>query len=171
MKKDEKFNKLIVIIFILSLVGIIVFVYLPDFFIMPNLSTSGFVPINVEVDATGDTGTVTLTGGCYQVIATVEKDQAISMINGMNKVVGVRPNSHDLFRDTLTVLDAKILMIKITDVREQSYISKLIIKQGNKFLNLDSRPSDAIAVALRMDYKIPIYMNQSLLKEQGTKIC
>jgi hypothetical protein len=171
MKKEERYTKILVIFLILALAAIAIYYYLPDLLILPNLSTAGFVRVNVEVDVQGDTGVVRLTGGCYQVLATVEKDQAVSILNGMNNVVGLRPNVHDLFRDTLKGLDAKILMIKITDVREDVYLSKMFIRKGNTLLSLDARPSDAIAVAVRSDYNVPVYMNQTLMMKQGTKIC
>jgi bifunctional DNase/RNase len=171
MKNEDRFTKIIAIVFLLALIGIAAYYYLPDLIILPSLSTSGMVPVNMEIDASGNVGAVTLTGGCYQLAATVEKEQAISILNGMNGVVGLRPNTHDLFRDTLKSLDAKILMIKITDVKEDAYLSKMIIRKGNTLLSLDARPSDAIAVAVRMDYKVPVYMNQTLLIKQGTKIC
>jgi bifunctional DNase/RNase len=171
MKKEEKFTKLIIAVLAIILVVVVVYYYLPDLLILPSLSTTGLVPINVEVDATGNSGIVRLTGGCYQVTATVELEQAISILNGMNKVVGPRPNAHDLLRDTLNALDAKILMVKITNLRGDAYVSKMVIREGNKLLSLDARPSDAIAIALRADYKVPLYMNETLLAEQGTKIC
>ncbi|MBS3054957.1 MAG: bifunctional nuclease family protein [Candidatus Aenigmarchaeota archaeon] len=171
MKNEERTTKIIVIVLIIVLAGMAAYAYLPDLLILPNLSTVGLVPINVEIDATGPNGIVTLTGGCYQIKANVEKEQAISMLNGLNKVVGPRPNTHDLFKDTLNTLDAKILMIKITDLREDAYISKMVVRKGNTLLSLDSRPSDAIAIALRGDYKVPVYMNETLLKKDGAKIC
>ena len=171
MKSEDKYSKIIAAGLLIVLIGIVVYYYLPDLLILPNLSTAGFVRMNIEVDARNDDGVVIMTGNCYQVVASVEKDQAISMLDGMNKVVGIRPNVHDLFRDTLNALDAKILMIKITDVKEDVYISKMLIRKGNTLLNLDARPSDAMAVALRMDYTVPVYMNETLLAKQGTKIC
>lgn len=171
MKKEERFTKLLFVALAIILAVVVAYYYLPDLLILPSLSTTGLVPINVEVDASGNTGVVTLTGGCYQVTATVEQEQAISILNGMNKVVGPRPNAHDLFRDTLKSLDAKILMVKITSLKGDAYVSKMLIREGNKLLSLDARPSDAIAIALRADYKVPLYMNETLLTEQGTKIC
>jgi len=171
MKNEERYTKIIAVVLMVVLLGIGIYYYLPDFLILPTISTTGLIPVNVEVDARGESGIVRLTGGCYQVVATVERDQAISILNGMNKVVGPRPNVHDLFRDTLNALNAKILMVKITSLKEDVYVSKMIVRKGNSLLNMDARPSDAIAIALREDYKVPIYMNQTLLMNQGTKIC
>ena len=171
MKNEERNTKIIVIVLLAVLAGIVAYTYLPDLLILPSLSTTGLVPVNTEVDASGQNGIVKITGGCYQITATVEKEMAISILNGLNKVVGPRPNTHDLFKDTLNALGAKILMIKITDLREDSYISKMIVRKGNTLLSLDARPSDAIAIALRTDYTVPIYMNETLLMKEGTKIC
>ena len=171
MKNEERNAKIIVIVLLAVLAGMAAYTYLPDLLILPSLSTTGLVPVNVEVDASGPNGIVKIAGGCYQITATVEKEQAISILNGLNKVVGPRPNTHDLFKDALNALGAKILMIKITDLKEDSYVSKMIVRKGNTLLNLDARPSDAVAIALRTDYKVPMYMNETLLIKEGTKIC
>ncbi|MFH0711155.1 MAG: bifunctional nuclease family protein [Candidatus Aenigmatarchaeota archaeon] len=171
MKKDERYTKIVAIVLVIALIGIVFYFYLPDLLVLPSLSTTGLVRLNIEVDATGTDGVVIMTGGCYKVVATVERGQAISILDGMNDVVGVRPNVHDLFRDTLNALDAKMLMIKITDVKEDVYISKMIVRKGNTLLSLDARPSDAIAIAVRTNYHVPVYMNQTLLEKMGTKIC
>ena len=60
-------------------------------------------------------------------------------------------------------------MVKIVDLKENNYIGKLIIQQGNKVLSLDSRPSDGIALVVRTNSTI--YFKESLLKEMGKYIC
>jgi bifunctional DNase/RNase len=137
--------------------------------ILPDLSTTGFTEVALTVDV--DTGTIKLGGNCYQLTATVENAQALSIQNGIDRVVGPRPNAHDLFNDMIKALNIKILMIKITELKDNAYHSSLIARQGNTILKLDARPSDAIAIATRTDYLIPIYINETLLKTVGEKIC
>jgi len=139
------------------------------YLVFPDLSTKGYTEVALSVDV--DTGTIKLGGNCYQLSATVERSQAESIQNGIDDVVGSRPNIHDLFNDMLKVLDIKILMIKITEFRDGTYHSSMIAKQGNTILNLEARPSDAIAIATRTDYLVPIYVNETLLKTMGEKIC
>jgi len=68
-------------------------------------------------------------------------------------------------------LDAKVLMVKITELKDNTFFAKLFLVKGNLILSLDSRPSDAIAIAARADYKVPIYVNENLLENVGEKIC
>jgi bifunctional DNase/RNase len=138
---------------------------------LPELSTAGFTEVNLSVQIKDDYGIVFLGNDCYMITAEVEKSQAVSIQNGIDKKVGPRPNAHDLFNDLLKNLNIKILMIKITKIENNAYHSQFILRQGNTLLNLDARPSDAIAIAARTDYLVPIYVNETLLKTVGKKIC
>jgi bifunctional DNase/RNase len=140
----------------------------PLFF--PEASTLGFEKVDkVDVTPTNNEGLVTLTSGCYQLTAGVDAQQALSIRNALQKKIAERPNAHDLAKDIFNTLDIKVLMVKITELRGSSYFAKILLKQKNTFLNFDVRPSDGIAIALRMES--PIYINSSLLKQQGKYIC
>lgn len=170
MKKDYSV-KIIVIILIVLVAALALYFILPNIIFLPKLSVAGFIPVDVDVQVGQSDGAIRLSSNCYAVTATVERDQAISIYNGMNKVVGPRPNAHDLIKDLTSTLNIKVLMVKITELKDKAYYSKIIMQQGNTLLNLDVRPSDGIAVALRQDYNVPIYFNETLFKEQATKIC
>jgi len=164
------------IILLLVVIGLLAYILFPQqinqnlaYLVLPDLSTKGYTEVALEVDT--DTGTIKLGGGCYQLSATVERSQAESIQNGIDGVVGPRPNSHDLFNDMLKVLEIKILMIKITELNDGAYQSNMIMRHDNTFMNLEARPSDAIAIAARTDYIVPMYVNETLLKEMGEKIC
>jgi len=169
----KKTNRKMEIVVILSAVILVLFVVhqmiLANF--IPDLSTEGFVLVGVDVDLAAQSGNVKLFSECYEMNATVERAQAVSIRNGIEGVVGERPNSHDLARDMLKSLDAKISMVKITELRDGAYISKMIVKSGGKIFSFDSRPSDAIAIAARTDYEVPIYFNETLMKMVGKKTC
>lgn len=170
VKKDH--NIKILVVALLILVSFIIYYFvLPEIIFLPKISTSGFIPVSIDVQLEKDGGSIALTVNCSQIIATVETAQAMSIYNGMNKLVGPRPNSHDLFKDVLNTLDVKILMVKITEMKDQMYFSKIIMKKGNTLLDLDARPSDAIAVATRVPYEVPVYINETLFKENSKKIC
>jgi bifunctional DNase/RNase len=163
---------------ILSLVLLVVvfffvfYYFMPVFTQMPNvdeLSTRGFVQVTVSAKTGDSYGSVKLLGDCYEVEAVVENDQAVSIESGLAGVVGPRPNSHDLFKDVANQLNLEVSMVKITELRENSYFSKIIMHQGTTILSMDARPSDAVAIAIRMD--APIYMNKTLLEEVGDEVC
>ncbi|MEM5867885.1 MAG: bifunctional nuclease family protein, partial [Candidatus Aenigmatarchaeota archaeon] len=130
-----------------------------------------------------DEGIVRLTSDCKQISMVVDKNQAISIGRGMERILGPRPYTHDLIKDMLKNFGIQVLMVKITEARNETclpeencswritYISKLFLKQGNLILGLDSRPSDALAIAARVDYEVPVFVNESIFEILGEKIC
>jgi len=112
---------------------------------------------------------VTIIGGCYRITANTEISQIESISNGQEGKIGFRPNTHDLFKDTIDGFDMDVLMVKIVDIRNSTYIGKLILKQDDRILSLDSRPSDGVAIAVRTG--APIYIKDDLLKSEGENIC
>ncbi len=71
-----------------------------------------------------------------------------------------RPLTHDLLNNVLSLLDAKLSMVVINDVKEGTYFAELHIWRHNKELVVDCRPSDAIALALRTE--TPIYLSEKV---------
>lgn len=169
-KNKEK----ILIVLILFLLGILVYllissrVELSDISVLPELSTFGYVQVSVDAEVVEDRGIVTLTGGCYQVTAYTEASQAESIASGLAGRIGFRPNTHDLIKSTFDSLGIEVIMVKIVEVRNNTYIGRLILRQGNKVLSLDCRPSDGTALAVRTN--APIYMKEELLKA-GKYVC
>lgn len=72
-------------------------------------------------------------------------------------------------KDIFDNYDFKILAARVNSFDNGIYYGDLIIQQGNKVLNIDARPSDVIAIAVR--YDIPVQFNETLLMQQGTKTC
>lgn len=74
-----------------------------------------------------------------------------------------RPMTHDLMLDALTNLDARIDHVLICDVKDGTFYARLCLSQHGRLIDLDARPSDAIALALRQD--APIYINDRVLEQ------
>lgn len=72
-----------------------------------------------------------------------------------------RPMTHDLFLDALTNLDARIDSVVIHRVKGHVFFSHLVLSQGGRLIELDARPSDSIALALRQD--APLYIEEEVL--------
>lgn len=134
-----------------------------------DLSTVGFIEVRPEVAVSGDVALVSLVGGCYQVTANTDIPQAESIANGLEHKISVRPNTHDLMKEIFDNLGIKVLMVKVVDVKDNNYIGRLIIKQGDNVMSLDSKPSDGISIAVRTNSTI--YFKESLMKERGKNIC
>lgn len=74
-----------------------------------------------------------------------------------------RPLTHDLLKNVCDRLEAKLSMIIINDVRDGTYFAEIHMWHSGQELVLDSRPSDAIALALRTE--TPIYMSEKVARD------
>src|ERR1700687_1764942 len=72
----------------------------------------------------------------------------------MEKVATPRPMTHDLLKNLLTELDARVERIVINERRETTFFARIHLVRGDATLSVDSRPSDAIALALRSNAEI-----------------
>jgi bifunctional DNase/RNase len=81
----------------------------------------------------------------------------------------LRPMTHDLLRSVFEHFHAQIDYVVITELRDESfYIAEIHVKSGGRRVVIDSRPSDAIALALRAD--APIYVNEEVMRVAGKPI-
>lgn len=169
MVKKLRYGRIVIIVlalFLVSLIAINVLIVTERINLnIPELNTEGFVRINVETAPEK----LILSYDCYSVVGTVSDDQVHSIENALLKSKDLRPLSHDTTINILRSYDISVLMIKVTEIRENNFIGKLFLKSGNKITSLDVRPSDGIAIALRTN--APIYMNETLLKQQGINTC
>jgi uncharacterized protein len=83
----------------------------------------------------------------------------------MEQIPTPRPMSHDLIRSFAEHLNVKITRVVITDVKNNTYYATIHLVNRGSDLTMDSRPSDAIAVALRTNS--PIYVTHEVLRQRG----
>ena len=85
----------------------------------------------------------------------------------MEKIGSNRPMTHDLFRTFAKNFDINIHEIIISDLREGVFFAKILcsFKDGGNYMELDARPSDAVAIGVR--FNAPIYAYEPVLKEAG----
>lgn len=83
----------------------------------------------------------------------------------LQKVTPQRPLTHDLLKTVVQELDGKILHILITDLRQDVYYSRIVVDVNGKQIDIDSRPSDAIAVAVRA--KVPIFVVDGVMERHA----
>lgn len=89
--------------------------------------------------------------------------EAASMATELEGIKPQRPMTHDLLRNILGELGATVEAIEITELRENTYYARIELKtRDGSPLRIDSRPSDAISVALRT--KSPIYVAKAVLE-------
>ena len=80
----------------------------------------------------------------------------------IEKVATPRPMTHDLIKNLLLGLNTTVQKVVVNDLREETYYALIWLEQDGQVISIDSRPSDALAVALRLD--CPIYVEESVLK-------
>jgi len=77
-----------------------------------------------------------------------------------------RPMTHDLLKNVLGELDAHVTRVVINDLRESTFFAQIRVNTAGRTLEIDARPSDAIALALRVE--APIFVAQTVLDQAQT---
>jgi len=80
----------------------------------------------------------------------------------IEKVTTPRPMTHDLIKNVLTGLDTQVHKVVVTELREDTFYAVIWLDRGGQAISIDSRPSDALALALRVD--CPIFVEDEVLK-------
>ena len=88
--------------------------------------------------------------------------EAMAILMNMQGITPNRPLTHNLLKNLLDLLGAEVEQIIITNIKDNVYYANLYIKHDKYTFEVDSRPSDAIAIALA--YNAPIYMNLKLIE-------
>ena len=80
----------------------------------------------------------------------------------IEKVNTPRPMTHDLIKNVLTGLDTQVHKIVVTELKDDTFYAVIWLERDGHIISIDSRPSDALALALRMD--CPIFVEDEVLK-------
>jgi bifunctional DNase/RNase len=95
----------------------------------------------------------------------IGQPEAESIIIEMHQIPRSRPLTHDLCRSLIRALGAELERIDITRIEERTYFAELQLRRDGQRLTIDARPSDSIAIALRLH--APIFANESLLADEA----
>lgn len=129
----------------------------------------------IQVDIIG-LSTSPSSGGAYAlVLGEVDGNRRLPIIIGafeaqaialeLEKIQPPRPMTHDLLRDAMEAVGAEVVDIVIDELREGTFFAKIRYVHDGEEGQLDSRPSDAVALAVRVD--APIYVAPSVMEEAG----
>jgi bifunctional DNase/RNase len=110
------------------------------------------MPIVILKEASG--------GGILPIWVGVYEANAIAL--EIEKVVTPRPMTHDLLKNVLTGLDACVQKVVVTDIKDDTFYALIWLERNGTMVSIDSRPSDALALALRID--CPIFVEDEVLK-------
>jgi hypothetical protein len=87
--------------------------------------------------------------------------EAVAIDRNVKQKKTPRPMTHDLLENVIKNLDAVLDRVIVSDLRDNTFYAKLVLKKDGKTVEVDSRPSDAIALAVQM--KAPIYVEEKIL--------
>ncbi|HET6623583.1 MAG TPA: bifunctional nuclease family protein [Gaiellaceae bacterium] len=80
--------------------------------------------------------------------------EAAAILMKLQGATAPRPMTHDLFTEVMSELQAEIVRVTVTELKENTFYAQITIVQDGRELDVDSRPSDAIALAVRCDAQI-----------------
>ena len=115
------------------------------------------------------------TGSFALVLGEVEGERRLPIIIGMfeaqaialeiEKIAPNRPMTHDLFKSFAHGFNYEVTEIIISDLKEGVFFAKIVCSDGIKTIEIDARPSDAIAIGIR--FEVPFYTYEKVLSEAG----
>jgi bifunctional DNase/RNase len=90
--------------------------------------------------------------------------EASAIATKLENVDLARPMTHDLMRNILVKLEVTLEKIEVTDLRDNTFYANIYLRVGNRVVPIDSRPSDAIALATHYDPHLPIYVDEEVIE-------
>lgn len=163
MKKQYGMNFLAILIFgtvVLMLASIL------SSALIEFLSAEDYLPATV-LRVAGNA--IIIGNNCTAIIAETSPERAESIAAGLEKKMGARPNTHDTIAQILKSFNITLESVRLERYDNRFYYSDMYLRSKEKLLKLDAMPSDAIAIALRMN--ATVYINKTLLQEIGKNIC
>jgi len=104
-------------------------------------------------------------GGSKFLPIWVGHPEAAAIVMKLQKAATPRPMTHDLVTDILSQLDAQVVRVAVTELRENTFFAQVTIQQDGSEIDVDSRPSDAIALAVRAE--APIFVADDVIEESA----
>jgi bifunctional DNase/RNase len=93
--------------------------------------------------------------------------EATAIVYALQGMETPRPMTHDLFKAVLEELTAELRQVVITELHDGTFYAEIEIDRAGSRHRISSRPSDAIALAVRMEQTVPIYATEAVLDEAG----
>lgn len=106
-------------------------------------------------------------GGTRRLPIVIGGFEAQAIAVALDNMKPSRPLTHDLMKDLCDTFDIQLEYIHITKLVDGVFYSNLVCKRGEEYFEIDSRTSDALAMAVRFDCSI--YVEEGILKEAGTE--
>jgi uncharacterized protein len=95
----------------------------------------------------------------------IGQPEAAAILMKLQGATAPRPMTHDLMNDVIAELQGEIVRVTVTELRENTFYARITIVQDGREVEIDSRPSDAIALAVRCDAQI--FATDDVIEESG----
>lgn len=126
---------------------------------------SAYTRVDVAVYGDG----ILFRDGCQGLWIAMPYEKVFSIKRGEERKLDIRPTQHDLMQDIFTVYNITMSYARIERVEHDFFYATVLLDDGGTLLQLDTRPSDALALATR--FQAPVYVHTPLLRQQGRDIC
>lgn len=91
--------------------------------------------------------------------------EAEAITIALQEVEVARPLTHDLIKNIFKELDARVLRVEVISLRDDTFYGNIVLEAAGRIINIDSRPSDALAVAVRAH--VPIFVDPTVMDSAG----
>lgn len=98
----------------------------------------------------------------------IAQPEAYAIAVELQGTPSLRPLTHDLLKNVISELGARIVSIVVSDLIDEVYYARIVLDAAGRHVEIDARPSDAIALAVRA--KTPIYVEDSILERAGVTL-
>jgi bifunctional DNase/RNase len=96
----------------------------------------------------------------------IGQNEAEAITVALQEIEVVRPLTHDLLRNVLTSLGAEVVSVNIVELKSDIFYARIALRVDGKDVEIDSRPSDALALAVRAH--VPIYVAETVMREAAS---
>lgn len=98
----------------------------------------------------------------------IGNNEADAIVIQLQNVTVPRPQTHDLLKSVITHLGARVERIVVSDLSDDVFYARILLDMDGRHVEVDSRPSDAIALAVRVN--APIFVEDSVLEKAGVNL-
>ena len=136
------------------------------------MSPTGLIPmalmgVRVEVPTNQPIVLLREEGGARYLPIFIGPPEATAIVYALQGMDTPRPMTHDLFTTVLEESGVRLEQVEITELHDGTFYAEISLRRGEETLRISSRPSDAIALAVRMDHDVPILAAAAVLDEAG----
>jgi len=91
--------------------------------------------------------------------------EATAIASELEGIKFARPMTHDLFKDVMDLMDARVVKVEVCDLKNNTYYAQIHFIHNGRELTVDARPSDALALSLRV--KAPIFVSEEVISNSS----